>query len=369
MSPARRRDAVAFLMRRHKISQRRACQLVGQYRSTQRYARVIPDEEAKLISAMNTIAMVHPRWGYRMVAKLLRDGGWIVNDKRIERLWRQEGHRVAPSKAKKSGKKAEGSKQNSSRSRPALRPHHVWSYDFMSAWTTRRIPIRILNVVDEFTRRSLGSRVSRSIGSGDVIRHLEFLFERHGKPSMIRSDNGREFIAATVVEWLFLGPGSGCTLNPNRVSPPPNGSVTTQLQINVPDNGGYGGTFEFDVTGIVDRTRRTYRITVVVPNFRFACSSSQIRTFQNDFETTTCTATGQAAYSGSVELSCSGQPQGVYCNFNPRELAVPEGGSATTELTVEVGPDVPPGTYDFNVTGNSGSLTRSFPLKLIVDGP
>jgi transposase InsO family protein len=189
-------------MRRHKVSQRRACQLTGQHRSTQRYALVIPDQEAELISAMNAVAMAHPRWGYRMAAKLLRDGGWVINDKKVERLWRQEGHRVPPSKAKKSGKKAEGSKQNSSRNRPALRPHHVWSYDFMSAWTTRRIPIRILNVVDEFTRCSLGSRVSRSIGSKDVIEHLKLLFERHGKPSMIRSDNGREFIASTVVEWL-----------------------------------------------------------------------------------------------------------------------------------------------------------------------
>jgi len=100
------------------------------------------------------------------------------------------------------GQKARGVGQNSSRNRPALRPNHVWTYDLVSARVRRGGKIRILNVLDEFTRVSLGSTVSRSIGATAVIAHLEQLFDRHGKPKEIRSDNGREFIAATVVDWL-----------------------------------------------------------------------------------------------------------------------------------------------------------------------
>ena len=149
---------------------------------------------------MNARAAAHPRWGYRAVWTLLRQEGWAVNRKRIERLWRLEGHRLPP--RRRSGKRAQGSGENSSRSRPALAVNHIWSYDFLSARTRRSGPIRILNVVDEFSRRSLGSRVSRSIGAAAVIAHLTKLFQTHGHPVAIRSDNGREFIAQSVVSWL-----------------------------------------------------------------------------------------------------------------------------------------------------------------------
>lgn len=200
VSPARRRAAVLYLVRRHGISERRACALVGQHRSTQRYRALVPLEEAALVRAMNAHAAAHPRWGYRVVWTLLREEGWKVNRKRIERLWRLEGHRLPH--RRRSGKRAQGSADNSSWSRPATAVNHIWSYDFVSAATRRSGPIRILNVVDEFTRRSLGSCVSRSIGAAAVIRHLTKLFATHGRPQLIRSDNGREFIAATVVSWL-----------------------------------------------------------------------------------------------------------------------------------------------------------------------
>lgn len=107
-----------------------------------------------------------------------------------------------PRRLKESGQRARGVGQNSSRNVPALRPHHVWTYDFVSARVRRGGKIRILNGLDEFTRVSLGSKVSRSIGATAVIAHLEQLSGRHGKPKEIRSDNGREFIAATLVDWL-----------------------------------------------------------------------------------------------------------------------------------------------------------------------
>ena len=202
MSPARRRAAAVYLVRRHGISERRACLLVGQQRSTQRYRPLVPLEEAALVRAMNACAARHPRWGYRAVWTLLRQEGWAVNRKRIERLWRLEGHRLPPLRQKRSGKRAQGQSENSSRNRPALGVSHTWSYDFVSATTRRSGPIRILNVVDEFSRRSLGSCVSRSIGAQAVIRHLTKLFATHGRPMAIRSDNGREFIAQSVVSWL-----------------------------------------------------------------------------------------------------------------------------------------------------------------------
>lgn len=204
VSPAQRRRAASYLVRRFQVSERRACTLVGLNRSTKRYAPVVPDQEVKLTAAMNAIAEQHPRWGYRHVTKLLRDQGWAVNLKRIERLWRLEGHRLPPRVSKQSGQKARGKGENSSQNRPALRPNHVWSYDFVSAQVRRGGKIRILNVIDEFTRVSLGSAVSRSIGAIRVIDHLAELFDEHGTPDMIRSDNGREFIAQSVIDFLHV---------------------------------------------------------------------------------------------------------------------------------------------------------------------
>jgi putative transposase len=199
--PARRRDAARYLQRRHKISERRACQVVGQHRSTQRYRRLEPEYELKLVGRMNELAAVHPRYGYRRIWALLRAEGWRVNRKRIERLWRLEGHRVPPRRSKDSGK-AQGTAANAAWNLAASRPNQIWSYDFMSTRTRQGGSLRILNVVDEYTRVALSCRVARSIGATDVVRELERLFQLHGKPQLMRSDNGREFIAATTTEWL-----------------------------------------------------------------------------------------------------------------------------------------------------------------------
>lgn len=202
MSPARRRDAVRFLVKRRPVSERRACQLLGQHRSTQRYQRLPAEYELRLVARMNELAAAHPRYGYRRIWSLLRSEGWRVNRKRIERLWRLEGHRVPPRRSMKSGKKALGTGDQSIWSLPATAPNHIWSYDFMGTRTRDGSPVRILNVVDEYTRQAIGCRVARSIGSRDVIKELEVLFDRHGRPQVLRSDNGREFIAETLTGWL-----------------------------------------------------------------------------------------------------------------------------------------------------------------------
>jgi transposase InsO family protein len=202
VSPARRRDAVRFLVRRRRVSERRACQVVGQHRSTQRYERLAPEYELRLVKRMNELAAAHPRYGYRRIWALLRSDGFRVNRKRIERLWRLEGHRVPPRRSQASGKRAQGSADQAVWNLPARGPNDVWSYDFMGGRTRDGSPLRILNVVDEYTRLALGCRVDRSIGARDVQAQLERLFARHGRPRVLRSDNGREFIAASLGEWL-----------------------------------------------------------------------------------------------------------------------------------------------------------------------
>ena len=201
MSPSRRRAAVEFLKRKHKVSERRACRVVGQHRSTNRYSPVPGDFEARLVEAIHKIAGRHPRYGYRRVHALLVADGWNVNVKRVERLWRREGLAVPP-RRKDRGQKAIGTDEFSAWALPALKPIHIWSYDFVSVRTLDGGPVRVLNVVDEFTRVALGSHVARSIGAAAAVKHLAKLFDLHGRPAMIRSDNGREFIAATVRDWL-----------------------------------------------------------------------------------------------------------------------------------------------------------------------
>ena len=201
MSPSRRRAAVEFLKRKRGVSERRACKVVGQHRSTNRYAAVPGDYEQRLVEAIHKIAETHPRYGYRRVHALLVHDGWNVNVKRVERLWRREDLAVPP-RRKTHGQKAIGTDEFSAWALPALKPIHIWSYDFVSVRTLDGGPVRVLNVVDEFTRVALGSHVARSIGAAGVVKHLEKLFDLHGRPAMIRSDNGREFIAATVRDWL-----------------------------------------------------------------------------------------------------------------------------------------------------------------------
>lgn len=200
VSPSRRRDAVLFLVKRHQVSERRACKVVGQHRSTNRYERKSSDFEQRLVKRIYELVDQWPSEGYEKICQRLRWEGWKVNPKRVHRLWKREGLSHAP--AKRSGKRAEGLAGNSVWKLPAEHPDHVWAYDFVSDRTRDGRPIRILNIVDEFTRETVATAVERNIGSGRVQRILEELFQQGRRPGILRSDNGREFIADSLVEWL-----------------------------------------------------------------------------------------------------------------------------------------------------------------------
>ena len=202
VSPARRREAIKHLVQRFHVSERRACRVLGQHRSTQRYQAVPADYEQRLVKRMNELAAEHPRWGYRTIAKLIVGEGWHVNKKRIERLWRLGGNRVPKRRSKASGRKAEGIRNNAAWRLRSKRPNHIWGMDFMGETTRRGTAFRILNIVDEFTRLALACRVDKSIGTHDVIAELQALIEKEGRPKIIRCDNGREFIATTLKSWL-----------------------------------------------------------------------------------------------------------------------------------------------------------------------
>jgi putative transposase len=204
---------VAHVRKRHGVSERHACRVLRQPRSTQRYRPIIRDDEEPLTAAIIQLAGQYGRYGYRRVTALLRSDGWHVNHKRVERIWRREGLKV-PRRQPKRGRLwlNDGS---CIRLRPCWR-NHVWAYDFVQARTHDGRAFRMLTVIDEFTRECLAIAVDRHIRSGDVLQVLTDLFTQHGAPDYIRSDNGSEFTAQVVRDWLprvgvktlYIEPGS-----------------------------------------------------------------------------------------------------------------------------------------------------------------
>ncbi len=195
------------------VSERRACRVVGHARSTHRHRVAVPDDEPRMVARMMALATRYGRYGYRRITALLRGEGWLVNHKRVERLWRREGLKV-PQKQPKRGRLwlADGS---CVRRRPTYR-HHVWAYDFVAERTHEGRPLKILAVVDEYSRECLALVVARRWRAMDVLETLAQLFVTHGVPAHIRSDNGPEFTADLVRSWLealdvatlFIEPGS-----------------------------------------------------------------------------------------------------------------------------------------------------------------
>ena len=195
------------------VPERRACKALGQSRSSQRYCSLPLNDEEPLVARIVELASQYGRYGYRRITGLLRLEGWQVNHKRVERIWRREGLKV-PKKQPKRGRLwlNDGS---CVRLRPEHR-NHVWSYDFVMARTSNGRPLRMLNIIDEYTRECLCIRVARKITAQDVLEELFDLIVEKGPPDYIRSDNGPEFTAKAVREWLskigvqtlFIEPGS-----------------------------------------------------------------------------------------------------------------------------------------------------------------
>jgi len=190
---------VEHVRRQLGISERRACRVLGQSRSTQRHEpRERPDEEP-LTKRIVELAARYGRYGYRRIRALLWAEGWRVNHKRVERIWRQEGLKV-PAKQPKRGRL--WLNDGSCVRLRAEYPNHVWSYDFVFDRTHDGRPLRMLTIVDEYTRESLAIDVERRLCSEDVLARLADLFVRRGTPGYLRSDNGPEFTARSVRNWL-----------------------------------------------------------------------------------------------------------------------------------------------------------------------
>src|SRR5215217_6232267 len=201
LSPARRRACIGHVRHELRVAERRACAALGQHRSTRREAPRGRDDEERLTADVVELARRYGRYGYRKVAELLRStAGWVVNDKRVERIWRCQGLKV-PEKQPKRGRLwlADGS---CVRLR-AERPNHVWSYDFVEDRTHDGRKHRMPDVLDEFTHECLATRVARELKAIDVVDALSDLFLLHGAPGHeLRSDNGPEFVAEAVQGWI-----------------------------------------------------------------------------------------------------------------------------------------------------------------------
>jgi len=195
------------------LSERRACRLVHQPRGTQRYQPTQRNDEDRLTQAIIALASQYGRYGYRRITALLQQAGWCVGKDRVQRIWRREGLKV-PAKQKPRGRLwlNDGS---CIRLRPE-KPKHVWSYDFVEARTHDGRSLRLLTMIDEFTRECLAISVARRLNSHHVIETLGECMLQHGVPEHVRSDNGAEMTARRVRNWLqtvgtqplFIEPGS-----------------------------------------------------------------------------------------------------------------------------------------------------------------
>ena len=203
-----------------EVSERRACKTISQPRTTQRYKPTQPERDRALTSDIKRLAKKYPRYGYRFITAKLRQRGWLVNHKRVQRIWRKEALQVP---YRRKFKKSEGSSENSCCVKKAEYINHVWTYDFISDQTEEGGKLKLLTVLDEFTRESLAIEVGRSIKAKDVIAVLEYLFMVRGVPGYIRSDNGPEFIADAIKRWLRAN--SVETLYIERGSPWENGYI------------------------------------------------------------------------------------------------------------------------------------------------
>lgn len=213
VGPARRREAVEHVQQTFSVGQRRACRVLEQPRSTQRYESKRVAKDCALSVEVIRLASMEPRAGYRTITRLLRRDGWEVNFKRVHRIWKREGLKVP---GKRVGKRRRGNLEGSCQKRVAQCLNHVWSYDFIHDQTQEGGRLKWLPIVDEFSREVLSLEVARSLTARDVVKQLDRLVVQRGVPAYIRSDNGPEFVAKAVKDWIasrgfetsYVEPGS-----------------------------------------------------------------------------------------------------------------------------------------------------------------
>ena len=210
MSLAERRRAAEHLEQEYAVSERRSCRVVEIDRSTKRRASG-RTEGAALVQKLHELSEEYPRFGYRKIHARLRSAGFRVGRDRVRLLRRRDGLRV-PQKARK--RRRPGT--STTDPEKAEYANHVWSYDFVADQTTDGRTLRFLTVIDEYTRRALWIECARNLTSLDVMRVLDQLVELHGRPTTIKSDNGSEFVAKKVQDWIkdrgigarYIAPGS-----------------------------------------------------------------------------------------------------------------------------------------------------------------
>ncbi|OYN84458.1 IS3 family transposase, partial [Parenemella sanctibonifatiensis] len=212
LGPGRRRAAVAHLIRALRVSERMACRLAGLSRSAYRrplHRETAADPDRALRDWLRAYAKKHPRWGYRRAYHDARAEGWMVNHKKIQRLWREEGLRVPQRRRRK----RVGASTADAPSASA--PNLVWAVDFQFDSDERGRPIKICSIVDEHTRECFGGLVDRSITATKLTDHLEALVAVRGAPATLRCDNGPELISEAMARWAgtrtglsYIPPGS-----------------------------------------------------------------------------------------------------------------------------------------------------------------
>ena len=287
-----------MLRRKFGVSERRACKVLGQPRSSQRFKGKPREDEGPLVKRMLELARSLPRFGYRRIGRLLRREGWRAGQSRVFRLWQREGLKVPVKKRKK---RRLGTIENGCHRRRAAGPNDVWCWDFVFDRTASGSPLKWLSIVDEYTRECMALRVDRGVTSEDVIDTLAELFAIRGVPNHIRSDNGPEFIADALRQWL------------DRV-----GVETLYIEPGSPWENGYAESFhsrfrdEFLAMEIFDSIRDAQALTAtwrddyntqrphrsldyLTPvEFAAACAAS-----------TWAKASVPAAHAGSLGLTCS----------------------------------------------------------------
>ena len=212
VSPAQNKQAVAYVVDQRLCSERRACRYLGVHRSTYRYPVKSPlPQQVQLHQRIVSLSWQYPRYGYRRIRAILEREGWSVSRKQVQRIRRKEGLKVHP-------KPQRIPRQGVSTGLPTQATHrnHVWTWDFIFDRTDKGSTLKMLTMLDEYTRQCLAIRVERQIRSGQVLATLWQAMMQYGIPEHIRSDNGTEFIAGKIQRWLrfnqiktlYIEPGS-----------------------------------------------------------------------------------------------------------------------------------------------------------------